>query len=65
MSNDAYHGYGESWVDGPTGTTGWTKLEITVPAPLPPAEPQRVQIALFFHQATGTVWFDEVNTELE
>jgi|GEM_PF-1700338 len=46
-------------IGGPTGTTdGWVKISTTVVAP---QNAQRLQIALFLRNATGTVWFDNVN----
>jgi hypothetical protein len=53
--------YRNDWVEGSTGTTHWAKLEATLVAP---AGAERAQVALFLHNATGTVWFDDVNTEI-
>jgi len=53
--------YREDWVVGSTGTTDWAKLEAILVAPI---GAERVQVALFLHNAAGAVWFDDVNTKL-
>jgi len=51
--------YNTNYIEGPTGTTnGWVKISTTVVAP---QNAQRVQVALFLRNATGTAWFDDVN----
>jgi len=55
--------YREDYAEGLTGTTAdWEKIETTVVAP---EGAQRAQVALLLHNATGTVWFDDVNAEYE
>jgi hypothetical protein len=52
--------YSESSITGTTN--GWRKLETIS---LAPEGAQRVQVALLLSNATGTVWFDDVNANYE
>ena len=60
-NNDFTRFYGDCHVEGSTGTTtGWSKLEMVVQAPF---GAERAQVALLLENATGSVWFDDVNVE--
>jgi hypothetical protein len=48
----------EDWINGPVGTSDWTKIEGTFMAP---AFASNLRILLSLHYSTGTVWFDDVN----
>jgi hypothetical protein len=46
------------WIYGPVGTSTWTKVGAVIQAP---SGAIRVQLALHLENATGSVWFDDVN----
>jgi hypothetical protein len=55
-----YPTYGENWLDGPVGTSDWTKVEGVF---LAPAEATNARVMLSLHYSTGSVWFDNINIE--